>query len=115
MDGYSWEVLEAFVRKEAAVSSKREITKDTTVSGDLGQTGDDADIFMERFFQHFGIDRGDYDFNCYFLMEGEGLLYHFLRKYILRKPHTFEREELTVGMLDKALALGRWDSAMIRK
>ncbi|WP_063532606.1 DUF1493 family protein [Burkholderia sp. MSMB1589WGS] len=115
MDGYSWEELEAFVRKEAAVSSKREITKDTTVSGDLGQTGDDADMFMERFFEFFGIDRGDYDFNRYFLMEGEGLLYHFLRKYILRRSHTFNREELTVGMLDKALVLGRWDSEAVRK
>ncbi|WP_260426166.1 MULTISPECIES: DUF1493 family protein [unclassified Burkholderia] len=44
------------------------------MADDLGQAGDDADIFMERFFARFGVDRRDYDFGRYFLMEGEGLL-----------------------------------------
>ncbi|MGS0895362.1 DUF1493 family protein [Burkholderia stagnalis] len=107
-DGHMWEALEAFVRKEAAVPIKRVITADTSISDDLGQTGDDADIFMERFFIRFDVDRGDYDFNRYFLMEGEGWLYHVTRTYLLRKPHTFKRDPLTVGMLYRAVSLGKW-------
>ncbi|TGN94067.1 MULTISPECIES: DUF1493 family protein [unclassified Burkholderia] len=113
-DRHIWEALEAFVREEAAVSSKQRITAETSIADDLGQTGDDADIFMERFFARFGVDRGDCDFGRYFLMEGEGLLYHLVRKFILRKPHTFDRDALTVGMLGKAIALGAWDADAIR-
>jgi len=113
-DRHIWEALEAFVRQEAAVSSKRQITADTSLTDDLGQTGDDADIFMERFFARFEVERGDYDFGRYFLMEGEGFLYHVVRKFILRKPHTFKRDALTVRMLCKAVSLGVWDSAAIK-
>ncbi|WP_174970851.1 hypothetical protein [Burkholderia contaminans] len=49
------------------------------------------------------------------LMEGEGILYHVVRKYLLRKPHTFKREALTVNMLCKAVTLGRWDSEAIKE
>lgn len=52
---------------------------------------------------------GDYDFHRYFLMEGEGILYHVMMK-LLRKPHSLKRETLTVGMLHRALIDGRWDS-----
>ncbi|VWB78790.1 DUF1493 family protein [Burkholderia lata] len=114
-DRQLWERLEAFVREEAAVSSKRRITGSTSVSDDLGQTGDDADIFMDRFFTRFEVDRGDYDFGRYFLMEGEGILYHIVRKYLFRKPHTFEREALTVSMLCKAVSLGKWDAKAIKE
>ncbi|MET3824307.1 hypothetical protein ABID76_007033 [Burkholderia ambifaria] len=37
-----------------------------------------------------------------------------VRKFILRKPHTFKRDALTVGMLCKAVSLGVWDSAAIK-
>ncbi|MGN8191352.1 DUF1493 family protein [Burkholderia sp. 22088] len=114
-DRHMWKTLEAFVRHEAAVSSNRPITEDTTLSDDLGQTGDDADIFMERFFARFNVDRGDYDFGRYFLMEGEGFLYHVIRRFILGKPHTFKREALTVGMLYKAVSLGKWDAEALKK
>jgi hypothetical protein len=36
-----------------------------------------------------------------------------LRKYLLGKPHTFRRHALTVGMLNKAISLGTWDSEAI--
>ncbi|KVC99453.1 hypothetical protein WI77_00325 [Burkholderia ubonensis] len=109
MENYSWEDLELFVRKEACISPKKVITRESTVEDDLGQQGDDADLFMQRFFEAFRVDRGDYDFHHYFLMEGEGIFYHLLMK-LLRKPHTFKRETLTVGMLHRALANGKWDT-----
>lgn len=33
--------------------------------------------------------------------------------YLLRKPHPFQRQALTVGMLHKAISLGTWDSKAI--
>lgn len=110
MSSYSWSDLESFIRKEACVSSKKRIKPSMTIEGDLGQHGDDADIFMERFFEVFKVDRGDYKFGRYFLMEGEGILYHIVKKYILRKPHSFTREVLTVKMLEQAIVDGKWES-----
>jgi hypothetical protein len=109
MESYAWEDLESFVRKEARLSPKKSISQGSTVEDDLGQQGDDADEFMQRFFEVFGVDRGDYDFHRYFLMEGEGILYHLLMK-LRGKPHTFKRETLTVGMLHKAIIDGTWDA-----
>ncbi|MEX3954955.1 DUF1493 family protein [Trinickia sp. EG282A] len=112
MGSYTWEDVEAFVRKEACISPKKAITPESTVERDLGQQGDEADEFMQHFFETFRLDRGDYDFHRYFLMEGEGILYHLLMK-LLRRPHTFKRETLTVGMLYRALVNGKWDSEVI--
>ncbi|CAB3797439.1 hypothetical protein LMG28688_04525 [Paraburkholderia caffeinitolerans] len=113
MKSRSWESLESFVRQEACISSKKSITPVTSVEDDLGQQGDDADLFMQRFFEAFDVDRGDYDFHRYFLMEGEGVLYHLLSKYLMRRNHTLKREPLTVGMLHAALLNGKWDSGAL--
>ena len=115
MASHTWEDLESFVRKEACVvSPKKAITPESTIEADLGQQGDDADEFMQHFFEAFHLDRGDYDFHRYFLMEGEGILYHLMMK-LLRKAHTLKRETLTVGMLHRALIDGRWDSQALSR
>lgn len=113
MENSAWENLESFVRKEACISPKMAITPETTIEDDLGQQGDDADIFMQRFFETFGIGTGDYDFHRYFLMEGEGILYHLIVKYLLRKNHSTKRDPLTVGMLHAAMINGKWDSGSL--
>ncbi|MCC8404431.1 DUF1493 family protein [Paraburkholderia sp. MMS20-SJTN17] len=110
MENHSWANLESFVRKEACISSKKSITPETTIVDDLGQQGEDADIFMERFFEAFHIGRGDYDFHRYFLMEGEGFLYHVILKHVMRKEHSVKREPLTLGMLHRAMINGKWSS-----
>ncbi|MGN6667707.1 MAG: DUF1493 family protein [Trinickia sp.] len=109
MKTYTWEDLESFIRKEGSVSEKKIITPDSTITDDLGQQGDDADAFMQHFFESFEIDKGDYDFQRYFLREREGIAHHLLMK-LLRKTHTFKREALTVGMLHRALIPGKWDA-----
>ncbi|MGG1946485.1 DUF1493 family protein [Trinickia sp. NRRL B-1857] len=114
MGNHTWENLESFVRKEACVSPKRSITPESAIDDDLGQQGDDADEFMQHFFEVFSVDRGDYDFHRYFLMEGEGILYHLMMK-LLRKPHSFKHETLTVGMLHRALIDGGWDSQALSR
>ena len=92
--------------------AEKAITPESTIEHDLVQQGDDADEFMHRFFEAFRLDRRDYDFHRYFLMEGEGILYHLFMK-LLRKPHSFKREVMTVGMLHRALIDGKWDSVAL--
>ncbi|CAD6545718.1 DUF1493 family protein [Paraburkholderia metrosideri] len=113
MENRSWESLASFIRHEARLSPKEAIAPGMSVEDDLGQHGDDADHFMQRFFEFFCIDRGDYDFHRYFLMEGEGLLYHFFSKYMMRRKHSLKREPLTVEMLHQALLNGKWDSGAL--
>ncbi len=69
---------------------------------------------MQHFFEVFCLDRGDYDFHRYFLMEGEGMLYHLVMK-LMRKPHSFKRETMTVDMLHKALVDRKWDSVALSR
>lgn len=113
MSAENWNKLEAFIRKETGISPKKAVNADTDVVYDLGQEGDEADEFMQKFFREFGISTGDYDFHRYFLMEGEGMLYHLVKQYLFRKPHTLKRRKLTVGMLFKALEDKEWDSARL--
>lgn len=109
MQQYTRDDLVAFIREEACISSKKPITDDMDVVYSLGQHGDDADEFMDKFFDTFKVDRGDYDFRRYFFMEGEGFISHFFQKFILRRPHSLKRETMTVGMLHKAILNKKWD------
>ncbi len=109
MQQYTRDDLVAFIREEACISPKKPITDDMDVVYSLGQHGDDADEFMEKYFDTFEVDRGDYDFRRYFFMEGEGLISHLFQKFILRRPHSLKRETMTVGMLYKAILHRKWD------
>lgn len=105
-----WEELDGFVRKETGVIEKKRLSLETRLIEDLDQTGDDASEFMVRYFEHFDVAAGDFDFHRYFLMEGEGLLYSIFQRVILRRPHSLVREPITLGMLHRALHDKHWDS-----
>ena len=109
MQQFTRDDLVAFIREEACISSKKPITDDMDVVYSLGQHGDDADEFMEKYFNIFNVDRGDYDFRRYFFMEGEGFISHLFQKYILKKPHSLKRETMTVRMLYKAILQRKWN------
>ncbi|QOH34558.1 hypothetical protein C7S14_6136 [Burkholderia cepacia] len=68
---------------------------------------------MGHFFERFAVDTGDFDFHRYFLMEGEGLLYSLFRRWVLRKPHDFKREPITLAMLHRAASDRAWDAARL--
>jgi len=108
MDDVS-EELEAFVRKEAGLSAKKELHPKTRLFEDLGQTGDDASELMVRFFKEFGVEAANFDFHRYFLMEGEGPLYALIRTIFMRKRHRLERHAITLGMLDQAIRDKIWN------
>ncbi|BCQ27720.1 hypothetical protein NK8_59090 (plasmid) [Caballeronia sp. NK8] len=87
---------------------------ESSVEWDLELSGDEAQIFMEGFFDHFGIERGDYEFDRYFGGEGFNLfaIFFAMLSPSYKKRH-FEREPITIRMLQRAIELGTWDSARI--
>lgn len=74
----------------------------TRVSWDLGLDGDDASDFMEDFFEHFGVDSGDYDHYRYFKPEGTDIFVFFRSKD--RRAKTV----MTLGMLYDAAQTKAW-------
>ncbi|WP_230950055.1 DUF1493 family protein [Burkholderia cepacia] len=92
MENVRWNEIAAFVRSEVRLGKSTPLSAATRLWQDLGQTGDEANDFMGRFFKRFSIDTGDFDFHQYFLMEGEGGFYSLFRRWVLRKPHTLERD-----------------------
>jgi hypothetical protein len=107
-----WAEIEAFVRKERGTLARQVITPATRLEDDLDVTGDDADQFMERFFDHFHVDTGDYNFNRYFLTEGSGLTL-LLAIFSKKRREKLERVPLTLGMLANAARLGQWESSRL--
>lgn len=72
MENVRWDEIEVFVRAEVGLGKSTPLSAATRLWEDLGQTGDEADDFMGRFFERFSADAGDFDFHRYFLMKGEG-------------------------------------------
>ncbi|UTV54339.1 DUF1493 family protein [Burkholderia arboris] len=113
MESVSWDEIDTFVRSEVGLSRSTPLSVDTRLWEDLGQTGDEANDFMGRFFERFAVDTGDFDFHRYFLMEGEGGLYSLFQRWVLRKPHDLEREPITLAMLHRAAVERKWNDAQL--
>ncbi|MCI3947106.1 hypothetical protein BW686_01930 [Pseudomonas syringae] len=75
----------------------------TRVSWDLGLDGDDASDFMEDFFEHFGVDPGDYDRYRYFKPEGTDIFVLF------RSKDRRAKTAMTLGMLYEAAQMKVWN------
>ncbi|RMV73597.1 DUF1493 family protein [Pseudomonas coronafaciens] len=75
----------------------------TRVSWDLGLDGDDASDFMEDFFEHFGVDPGDYDHYRYFKPEGTDIFVLF------RSKDRRAKRIITLGMLYNAAQTKTWN------
>lgn len=103
-----WDEVVSFIRAKLSVSPKKIISPVTNVVDDLDLNGDHADEFMWSFFKRFEVSSGDYEFENYFIMDGEGVFYHLVQRYVLRNSHTFKRRPMTVGMLFNAACTGRW-------
>ncbi|MDU8500918.1 DUF1493 family protein [Pseudomonas syringae] len=81
----------------------------TRVSWDLGLDGDDAKDLMENFFEHFGVDRGDYDHYRYFKPDGTDIFVLFRSKD--RRAKTV----MTLGMLYEVAQAKTWNCDTIEK
>ena len=113
MKSDTWDELENFVRKEAGVFSNKILRPETSLEDDLDITGDDSDIFMERFFSYFLVDVGDFKIDRYFSGEGGGLLSILTKAISINSTGKFDKIPLTLGMLEKAIDLKMWDTERI--
>lgn len=106
-----------FVKKQAGLWRQHTLIASTKIERDLGVTGIDADEFMEAFFQEFDVLLGDYDGGRYFGPEGLELGLSFISRWLerRRKVKRPPKETLTIGMLQRAIELGVWDSERLRK
>jgi hypothetical protein len=111
--------LEALIRKEAGISQKKKIRSASVIEDDFGITGDDASDLMVAYFERFNVAPGDFDFNRYFEMEGFSIWpFSILTNWLHRRwgiAKYEHREPLTVGMLQRAIDLGVWDSQRLRE
>ncbi|MDR5808815.1 DUF1493 family protein [Caballeronia sp. LZ019] len=107
--------LENFIRAQMGIPSTRVVSPSDSLERDLGLTGDDAAYFMEAYFERFSIRLGDFDFTRYFMEEsspGPFLLLASLMSKRVRRH--YQREPLTVAMLQRAIDIGAWDSVRVR-
>lgn len=100
--------LTAFIRQSTGLSEGRRISRTDSLERDLDLTGDEAFEFMEKFLEHFGIDRGDYAFQRYFCAEGFNLLEILAMPFSRKIRQRYEKTPLTIGTLERAIELGAW-------
>ncbi|WP_167759994.1 DUF1493 family protein [Paraburkholderia pallida] len=99
-----------FVRATTGASKRKPITADTKLEDDLGVSGIEAEAFMEKFFDAFKVDIGDFSFDRYFVNEGSGIILSLITLLSRKRREALTRVPVTVGMLADAVASGRWDS-----
>ena len=94
------EVKEIFAR-----SYYEEVNEQTTVNYDLEIMGDDADFFMQKFFERFNVAHENFDFTTYF-NEEMGILRLYYRIF---QPQRLKRKKpLTLGHLAAVAERGVW-------
>ncbi|WP_158093070.1 DUF1493 family protein [Acetobacter sp. DsW_54] len=52
----------------------RELTENTTLRDDLRMHNDDAEKLIHSYFERFGVNAQTFDFEKYFLQEGDGII-----------------------------------------
>jgi hypothetical protein len=106
----TWIKLELFVRKEAGLSPKKIVRPTDSLKNDLDLTGDDANDFMAKFFDQFKVEPGDYTFRQYFCEEGFNIIGIVPLLFSKKARKKYDKEPLTLAMLERAIDLGTWDS-----
>jgi len=109
----TWQQIEEFIRREACVSHRQAICAQTKIEEDLGITGDDSVEFMDKYFETFQVNPGDYDHCRYFHGEGFNILAVFLLFFPKRK--STQLRSLTIDMLTTAANIGRWDTQQLEQ
>ena len=112
VDDLLWRRIAAFVADEVGVPRGR-VRWSTTLLGDLGVDGIDAQELMERFAAGFHVDLGEYDHNRYFGPEAGNnpvaFLWMALMQLLGQTPEeAAQRRPLTIGDLAAAASAGRW-------
>ncbi|WP_321968053.1 DUF1493 family protein [Burkholderia cepacia] len=109
MNNSFWDELKQFVARNADIGIKKSLTRSTLVERDLDITGDDAIDFMNKFFNNFCVQTGDFSFERYFSGEGFNLIDIVLMLISKKARMKYHKVPLTLGMLHQAIVDGRWD------
>ncbi|NTX31272.1 DUF1493 family protein [Burkholderia pyrrocinia] len=113
----TWEKLAAFAREELGrplFGGELRIDPSSRLEEDLRVTGIDAIEFIDKWAETFGVHADDFPYRRYFGPEGQELVTSFLALFSerYRKP---PRVPLTLGMLEQAMRIGRWDTDTIER
>ncbi len=106
----TWIQLESFVRREIGMRPYWPVHRADRLEQDLDVTGDDANDFMRKFFARFPVEPGDYAFDRYFCQAGFKPFELLARPFSRKLRRKYDKQALTVGMLEHAIELGVWDS-----
>lgn len=113
----TWEKLALFAREELGrplFGGQLRIEPLSRLEEDLGVTGIDAVEFIDKWAETFGVHVAEFPYDRYFGPEGQDMVTTFLALFSerYRKP---PRIPLTLGMLEEAMRLGRWDTEAIER
>ncbi|KVH30763.1 DUF1493 family protein [Burkholderia cepacia] len=113
----TWEKLVAFTREELGrplFGGELRLEPSSRLEQDLGVTGTDAVEYIDKWAETFGVQAEGFPYDGYFGPEGQelltGLLALFSKRF--RKP---PRVPLTLGMLEEAMRVGRWETEAIER
>ncbi|MFM0516162.1 MULTISPECIES: DUF1493 family protein [Caballeronia] len=107
--------LEALVLKHGHKSKHQPLMLSDRIDQDLEMAPEAAADLVTDFFERFAIDPGDFDFNRYF--PWQGIRIPFLTKWLLKVWGVVDygqSEPLTLGMFQRAIELGKWDTVELR-
>jgi hypothetical protein len=108
--------LEAVVLNHGYKAGHQPLVLSDRLDEDLEMLPESAADLLEEYFERFTVDLGDYDFNRYFPYRG--IRIPFLTKWLLKRWGVIdyrEAEPLTLGMLQHAIDIGKWDTDELRR
>ncbi|MFV0483180.1 MAG: hypothetical protein ACK5MG_03675 [Bacteroidales bacterium] len=89
---------------------KEKMTPKTTIESDLGITGTDGIVFLEKFVSYFNISYDEKkEWQFYFDSEGAGFIdFVAIFNWILGKNKDKKKYDLTLEHLAKIIEIGYW-------
>jgi hypothetical protein len=111
-----WKRLEAFVADDAGKPpfGQLHLTRDTDLYHDLDMTTAHIKRFLDQWAATFHVDMASFDLHFYYPPDKLGLGSFFAT--IVKSPFSVAAREtlggrsLTLGMLEDAMRLGRWEN-----
>ncbi|WP_306714372.1 DUF1493 family protein [Burkholderia dolosa] len=113
----TWEKLAAFTREELGrplFGGELRLEPSSRLEQDLGVTGTDAVEYIDKWAETFGVQAEGFPYDRYFGPEGQELLTGLLALFS-KRFRKLPRVPLTLGMLEEAMRLGRWETEAIER
>ncbi|AZQ51852.1 DUF1493 family protein [Burkholderia cenocepacia] len=117
MTDTAWDRLEAFAGEELGrplFGGPLKLSRSSRMEEDLRITGIDAIEFIDKWGETFGIDVEHFPYQRYIGPETLDMVKTFFGLFS-SKYRDPELVPLTLGMLEEAMRLGRWDTEAIER